>query len=154
MKGFLLDTNVISMLAPARTEPPKEFLDWLERMDAAGKIFLSVVTIHEIEKGVALLEHKGAVAKASVLKVWLAGLITNYSDKILDLDAGAATIAGRLEADAIAAGHHPGMADAIIAGIARTHDLHVITENKKHFFPFNITLSSPADAVGLEYTKP
>ena len=58
MKGFLLDTNVISMLAPARTKEPNEFLDWLERTGAAGKIFLSVVTIHEIEKGVALLEHK------------------------------------------------------------------------------------------------
>lgn len=50
MKGFLLDTNVVSMLAPSRSQAPKEFIEWLERMDGDNRIFLSVVTIHEIEK--------------------------------------------------------------------------------------------------------
>jgi hypothetical protein len=143
LSGFLLDTNVISLLAPARAGPSAVFLGWLERMDGAGRVFLSVVTIHEIEKGLALLEHRGARAKAAGLKAWLAGLVATYDDKIIGLDASAAALAGQLEAKAISAGHDPGMADAIIAGIAQAHDLHIVTRNTKHFLPFGVAASSP-----------
>lgn len=148
MNGYLLDTNVISMLSPSWAGASKVFLDWSERMDGEGRIFLSVVTIHEIEKGIALLEHKGATAKAAGLRVWLAGLVSTYDDKIIGLDAPAAGIAGQLEARAICAGHDPGMADAIIAGIAKARDLHVVTCNTKHFQPFGIVVSSPDEAAG------
>lgn len=143
MKGYLLDTNVVSMLSPVRAEVSAAFLGWLERMDGEGRIFLSVVTIHEIEKGIALLEHKGARAKAAGLKAWLAGLASTYDDKIIGLDFAAAACAGQLEAKAIAAGHAPGMADAIIAGIATVHDLVIVTRNTKHFLPFGSAVSSP-----------
>jgi prevent-host-death family protein len=46
----------------------------------------------------------------------------------------------------VAAGHNPGMADAVIAGIAEAHDLTVITRNVKHFRPFDIRVASPDDA--------
>lgn len=143
MKGYLLDTNVISMLSPSRAEASSAFLDWLDRMDAEGKVFLSVVTIHEIEKGIALLEHKGNTAKAAGLKVWLVGLLATYDDKIVALDAASATYSGQFEATAISAGHDPGMADAIVAGIAKAHDLVVVTRNTKHFLPFGGVVSSP-----------
>jgi predicted nucleic acid-binding protein len=148
LSGFLLDTNVISMLSPSKSEASARFLDWLARMDDAGRVFLSAVTIQEIEKGIALLEHKGAVAKAGALRVWLSGLITTYDDKILSLDASAAALAGQLEAKALFSGHNPGMADAIIAGIAKAHDLVIVTCNKKHFLPFEIGVSSPDEAAG------
>ena len=119
-------------------------------MDGEGRVFLSVVTIHEIEKGIALLDHKGATAKAAGLRAWLSGLIAAYDDKILDLDASAAAIAGRLEAKAIAEGHDPGMADAVIAGIATAHDLVVVTRNARHFTPFGIGVSSPDDSAEPE----
>ena len=96
MSGFLLDTNVISMLSPSAAEASARFLEWLERMDSEGRVFLSVVAIHEIEKGIALLEHKGATAKAATLKAWLAGLVAAYDDKILALDASRAALAGQL----------------------------------------------------------
>ena len=143
MSGFLLDTNVISMLSPSRAEAPAAFVDWLERMDAGGRLFLSVVTIHEIEKGIALLEHKGATAKAANLKVWLAGLVATYDDKIIAIDTAVAALAGQLEAKAISAGHDPGMADATIAGIARAHDVVIVTRNTKHFKVFGIEVMSP-----------
>lgn len=145
MKGFLLDTDVVSMLSPSRTDVPDQFLDWLERTDADGRIFLSVVSVHEIEKGGALLDHKGAGAKAVGLRGWLSGLVAAYSDKILGLDTAAATVSGRLEAKAIAGGHDPGMADAAIAGIARSHDLVIVTRNTRHFLPFGVAVSSPDD---------
>ena len=115
---------------------------------AKGRVFLSVVAIHEIEKGIALLEHKGATAKAAGLKVWLAGLVATYDDKIIPLDATAAAFAGQLEAKAISAGHNPGMADAIVAGIAKAQDLMIVTHNTRHFLPFGVAVSSPDEAVG------
>jgi predicted nucleic acid-binding protein len=143
LNGYLLDTNIVSMLAPASAADSLAFLQWLERNGAEGGVFLSVVTIHEIEKGVLLLEHRGATAKATALRAWLTGLLAAYDDQILGVDCAVALLAGQLEAKAIAAGHHPGMADATIAGIAQAHGLVVITRNIKHFEPFGIAVSAP-----------
>ena len=142
---FLLDTDVISMLSPSRNTVSARFLAWLELMDGEDRLFLSVVTIHEIEKGIALLESKGATAKASSLRIWLSGLVSTYEDKILGFDVTAASLFGQLEAKAIAAGHHPGMADAMIAGIAKARDLVVVTPNTKYFLPFGVGVISPDD---------
>lgn len=150
MSGFLLDTNVVSMLSPSAPDVPAPFLGWLERMDNEGRIFLSAVTVHEIEKGITLLNHKGATTKATGLRGWLSGLIAGYSNKILGLDTDAAAVSGRLEAGAIAGGQAPGMADAIIAGIAQAHDLVVVTRNIRHFLPFGISVSSPDEVGGTE----
>ncbi len=146
MTSFLLDTNVISMLSPSRPEASAAFVGWLERMDGGARLFLSVVTIHEIEKGIALLEYKGAAAKAASLKVWLAGLVATYDDKIIPVDTAAAALAGQLEAKAISAGHDPGMVDATIAGIARAHDAVIVTRNTKHFRVFGVEALSPDEA--------
>jgi predicted nucleic acid-binding protein len=121
LSGFLLDTNVVSMLSPARTDASPRFLDWLERVDREGRVFLSVVAIHEIEKGVALLEHKGATAKAAGLKIWLAGLVATY-----------------------------GMADAALDGVASAHGLTIITHNTKHFLPFGVGVATPDEAVQFD----
>jgi toxin FitB len=150
-----LDTNIVSMLSPSATQTSQAFLDWLSRTDTDGKLFISVVTIHEIEKGIALLEHKGAASKASALKIWLMGLVSNYEDKILVIDAVATSFGGQLEAKAAASGHNPGMADAAIAGIAKAHDLIIVTANTKDFLPFGVGLMSPDDVAneGLETRK-
>ena len=134
------------MLAPSKAEASADFLTWLDRMDADGQLFLSVVSIHEIEKGIALLDHKGTTAKAASMKAWLSGLVSTYDDKIIGVDAQAAAIGGRLEAKALAAGHDPGMADAVIAGIAATHELVIVTRNTKHFLPFGVAVLSPDEA--------
>jgi predicted nucleic acid-binding protein len=62
--SFLLDTNAISMFSPSKASASDAFADWLNEQDQLDAIYLSVVTIHEIEKGVRLLEVKGAKAKA------------------------------------------------------------------------------------------
>jgi predicted nucleic acid-binding protein len=151
VKGFLLDTNVVSMFSPSRVQASAAFVDWLERMDGEGRLFLCVVTVHEIEKGIALLEHRGATARAAALKVWVAGLLATYDDKILGIDATSAAFAGQLEAKAITAGHQPGMADASIAGIAKTHGLVVVTQNTKHFLPFGIDVATVDEAAQFSY---
>ncbi|MFY7961739.1 MAG: type II toxin-antitoxin system VapC family toxin [Elsteraceae bacterium] len=147
MNGHLLDTNIVSTLAPSKRETSAGLLNWLERIDGEGRAFLSVVTVLEIEKGVSLLEHKGAAAKASELRRWLAGLVAGFDDKILPLDPDSAALAGQLEAKAIHAGHNPGMADAAIAGIAKARGLIVVTRNARHFLPFEIAVLTPDDIV-------
>ncbi len=90
-----------------------------------------------------------ALAVSSGLKVWLAGLVATYDDKIIPIDASAAALAGQLEAKASSAGHDPRMADAMIAGIAKAQDLVVVTHNAKHFAPFGIGVATPNDAARL-----
>lgn len=134
------------MLAPSKAEASAGFLTWLDQMDTDGRLFLSVVSIHEIEKGIALNDHKGATTKAASLKGWLSGLASTYDDKIISFDAQAAAIGGRLEAKALAAGYDPGMADTVIAAIAAAHELIVVTLNSKHFLPFGVAVLSPDEA--------
>ena len=138
------------MLSPSAPDAPAPFLAWLERMDGEGRIFLSTVTVHEIEKGIAQLDHKGATARSASLRGCLSGLLAGYGTKILGLDADTAAVSGRLEAAAVADGHNPGMADAIIAGIAQAHDLVVVTRNIRHFRPFGVAVSSPDETAGME----
>jgi predicted nucleic acid-binding protein len=149
LSGFLLDTNVISSLSPARMEASGLFLEWLDRVDGQGRIFLSVVSIHEIEKGITLLEHKGDTLKAPTLKRWLGDLVVKYHDKIIPVDAYAAVLAGQLEGKAISAGHDPGMADATMGGIALAHNLVIVTHNAKRFMPFGIPFATADEAVHL-----
>lgn len=146
----MLDTNVVSMLAPTKTEASPDFRHWLERMDGEARLFLSVVTIHEIERGVALLDHKGASAKAAHLRIWLNSLTSTYDDKMIAYDALAAAIGGSLEAKAQAAGHDPGMADAMIAGIAASNNLVIVTRNLQHFRQLGVSAQSP-DEAAAEY---
>ncbi len=109
----MLNTNVVRC-SRLRRPVLGGVLEWLERMDGEGRI-LSVVAIHEIEKGIALLEYKGATAKAAGLNLARRAR-SAYDDKIIASTSPLA-LAGQLEAKTISAGHSPGMADAIIAGI-------------------------------------
>lgn len=144
MTAYLLDTNVVSLLSPSRIQTATGLIAWLNEIEEIAEFFLSVVTVHEIERGILLLERKGATAKASSLRRWMDGLYATYEDRILPIDAAVSVLSGRLEAEAIAAGHNPGMADALIAGTAKTHDLTVVTQNLRHFEPFSINaISAP-----------
>lgn len=147
MSGFLIDTNVISLFAPARAKASEHIAGWMSEQETADALYLSAVTVHEIEKGARLLETKGATARAEAIRFWLLGLISTYSDRILAMDSDVAMIAGELEAKAISSGHNPGMADAIIAGTAKAHGLSVVTWNVKDFVPFGVEAISPDEAV-------
>lgn len=140
MTAYLLDTNVVSLLSPSRTETATGLIAWLDKAEDTTEFFLSVVTVHEIERGIMLLERKGATAKANGLRRWMDGLFSTYEDRILSIDAAVSAMSGKLEAEAIASGHSPGMADALIAGTAKAHDLTVVTLNLQHFEPFGIDL--------------
>jgi predicted nucleic acid-binding protein len=145
LSGFLLDTNVISMLSPSYADRDESFVRWLHAQERADALFLSVVTIHEIAKGVSLLKNRDAVAKARALEGWLDALTSHYSDRILSFDIAIAALAGELEAHSLSAGHTPGMADAMIAATAKINGLTVVTHNVRDFRNFAIDVRTPAD---------
>lgn len=131
------------MFSPYNANASEGFSKWAEEQDQLDTIYMSVMTVHEIEKGFRLLEAKGATAKAAGIRSWLHGLIAGNGDHILSIDNHVALESGRLEAKAISAGYGAGAADAIIAGTASVHNLTIITKNLKHFLPFGVAVKSP-----------
>ncbi|MGI2031762.1 type II toxin-antitoxin system VapC family toxin [Rhizobium panacihumi] len=142
MSGFLLDTNIISTTSPTHAQTNGQFGEWLRQQVRLDTVFLSVVTVHEIAKGIALLTHKGATLKAERLAAWLDIVRNDFDDRILAFDAEIAMFAGQLEAVAISNGYSPDMADAMIAATAKRNDLIVVTRNLRHFDIFNVATAS------------
>lgn len=145
MNGFLLDTNVISLFSPSASRAAPAFVGWMSEQERLGGVYLSVVTVHEIEKGIRLLQARGAASKAAGIESFLLGLLKGFSGRILPIDIDVAREGGRLEAKALMAGHNPGASDAMIAGTASIHGLTIVTRNFKHFRPFDVALLSPDD---------
>lgn len=141
--GYLLDTNIISKFAPGKTQPSTAIRRWFHEQGLADRLFLSAMTIAEIEKGMRSLHRRGGVERARKLSAWLEDLTINFDDRILPMDIVVARIAGALDDVASSKGFNPGLADTIIAATAKAYDLKVITANLKHFQPFGIDVDLP-----------
>ena len=138
MRGFLLDTNVISeAMRPAPNPRVAAFLR--ER----GDLWLSVVVLYELEYGVELIPRGKRQAEISSM---IAEIVGNYGDRILPVGCEAARRAARLRARARRAGRPAQIADALIAGTAEAHVLVVATRNHADFAPFDIDVTNPWDA--------
>jgi toxin FitB len=131
---FLIDTDVLSALRRARREPSVEA--WLRRQRPAD-LFLSVVTIGEIERGIALQRTRNPDF-AEALALWLDRVIAVYGDRILPFDLGPARRWGRLSA---ALGHDT--ADLAIAATALEHGLTVVTRNVADIAPTGVEVLNP-----------
>lgn len=141
--GYLLDTSVLSLLAPGRPSPNEAFARWVrERNDA---LYLSAVTISEIEQGICKLRRAGGGERAAALAQWLDALIDNGGSRILPVDARTGRIAGGLSDHAVAVGRHPGFADVAVAATAIAHDLVLLMRNGRHFEPLGIAFSDPVE---------
>jgi predicted nucleic acid-binding protein len=141
VKGYLLDTNVISESVPGRQTRDIAVLRWQEAR--TDDLFLSVVTIAEIEAGILFAKRREAHRKAVRLTEWLDAVIDLYGDRILPLGTSIARTAGRLSGDARAIGLAPGIADIAIAATAVHHRLTILTRNLHHFEPLGVALIDP-----------
>ncbi len=133
----LLDTCVLSELQRAGgsdvvRNAVSEFSD--------EELFLSVVSIGEIAKGIALLDD--SIRKRN-LRSWLHGLERDYNSKILDIDSATTHIWGELTASAQKKGRQVAAGDGLIAATAICHGLHVMTRNISDFEPTNVLLLNP-----------
>jgi predicted nucleic acid-binding protein len=113
-------------------------------MDAHSKtLFLSAVTVAEIEDGIAKSRREGATRKSAELSSWLETVLHLYSHRVLAFDMPTARIAGALSDLARSQGQAPGMADIIIAATARQHGLIILSRNLRPFEPLEITVIDP-----------
>ncbi len=148
MSGYLLDTNAISILAPSSAAPDPlpshvaRFRTWVR--EHGDELFLSTITLAEIQAGISQLERKGSARRAAALAHWLNAVLELYESRTLPFTSSAALEAGRLIDRAIGAGADPGFEDAAIAATAAVHNLTVVTANIRHFEHFGVSLISPS----------
>lgn len=138
---YLVDTNVISATAPNRSDHSIELTDWLDRN--SGLIYLSAVTIGEIEAGIAKVRRTGANRRADQFEQWLELLLHLYGTRVMSLDTRVARTLGRLTDLTRSVGSNPEYADLIIAATAITHGYTVLTRNLRHFRDIPVASHDP-----------
>lgn len=141
---YLVDTNVVSAGTPSQPAPD-ELVAWMDVHSAL--LFLSAVTVAEIEDGIARLRREGATRKSDDLVVWLETLLHLYGDRILAFDTPTARIAGALSDQARGQGQAPGFADIIIAATAQNYGLTILSRNVRHFVPLGVPVLDPFTAL-------
>ena len=135
---YLLDTNVISELRKAKAgKADPKVVAWAEHVPTPS-LFLSVITLLELETGVLLIERRDP-AQGTILRRWLESrVLPAFSGRILAIDAPVARRCARL--------HVPDPRsdrDALIAATALVHDLTVVTRNVADFEPMGVRMINP-----------
>ena len=135
MKGFLIDTNVLSELRKgARADV--NVRHWFEGIDE-NSIFLSVLVTGEIRRGIESIRKRDPRA-ASALERWLENVMEAHSERVLPVDAATADEWGRLDAR----GNLP-VVDGLLAATARVHDLTLVTRNVKDVIRTGVDMLDP-----------
>jgi predicted nucleic acid-binding protein len=138
MRGFLLDTCVISEATRARAS--RKVTGWL---DARGidTLFISVVTIAELEQGIA---HLGDSVRAGKVESWLAeSVLPQFESRLLEIDIRVARRWGRMLGSAKRTGKPIPAVDAMIAATALEHDLTLVTRNVADFRDYDLRIINP-----------
>ena len=142
---YLVDTNVLSAAASTKAVPRQDIRDWMDR-NSKG-LYLSVITVAEIEQGIARCLRTGAHVKARRLTEWLETVLHLYASRVLPVDVSAARRLGPLADYALGQGHAPGLADLAIAATALDRGLVVLTQNLRHFTPLGVSAQDPFETL-------
>ncbi|WP_349604499.1 type II toxin-antitoxin system VapC family toxin [Cupriavidus sp. DF5525] len=135
---FILDTNVVSELRKARHgKADFHVVQWADSV-AAADLFVSAITIHELEIGVLLAERRDP-PKGAVLRAWLDNhVLPAFAGRILPIDTAVAQRSARL--------HVPDpqpLRDGLIAATALVHGMTVATRNVSDFVASRVALLNP-----------
>jgi predicted nucleic acid-binding protein len=139
--NVLLDTCVLSEVRRRQGHPA---VKKVVASFAAEELFISVLSIAEIAKGVSLLDDG---PHRHELTIWLRALELDHADRILPLDLEAAHIWGELTAAAHRAGTALPAVDGLIAATALRHGLRVMTRNVEDFRITGVLLLNPWEPV-------
>ena len=135
---YLLDTNVVSELRKVRLgKADVHVAEWADSVDAAD-LYVSVITLQELEIGVLLAERRDP-AQGAVLRAWLnAQVLPAFNGRILSIDTAVAQRSARL--------HVPDprpVRDGLIAATALVHGMTVVTRNVADFELTGVVVLNP-----------
>lgn len=141
---YLLDTNVVSELRKVRAgKADSHVADWADSVDA-GDLYLSVISVQELEIGVLLAERRDP-SQGAIFRAWLNGhVLPAFAGRILVVDTAVAQRSARL--------HVPDprpVRDALIAATALVHGMSVVTRNVADFEPTGVAVLNPWDGASV-----
>ena len=135
---YLVDTNVISEARKKSKANTGVRAFFKQAIEDETWIFISVVTVGELRRGVESIRYRGDVRQANQLEKWLENLMAEYQDHILDINQDIAQLWGRLRAP-----HPENALDKQIAATALIYELTVVTRNHKDFVKTGVRVLNP-----------
>lgn len=135
---YLIDTNVISELRKKSKANPgvKAFFKQVAKDES--ELYLSVITIGELRRGVEQIKYRGDIKQAELLKIWLNEIINEFSQNILSFGLEEAQVWGKLRSP-----HHENALDKQIAATAIIYNMTVVTRNVDDFIGTGIEVINP-----------
>jgi toxin FitB len=138
--NYILDTNVISELVAAHPDP--KVINWIQAVDS-NQVFLSVITIGELKKGIEKLPDSDRKVK---LERWLReDLLVRFENQILVIDQETMLVWGKLVAELEIKGRPISAIDALLAATALQWQYTLVTRNTTHFALTGAALLNPWD---------
>jgi len=138
---YLIDTNVISELRQGKPNQSAQVRAWASDKPASH-LFISAISILELEKGVMALERR-MPPQGSALRIWLKGVKASFSGRILPFTESTATLCAAMPVP-----NPKSERDAMIAAAALEHKMTVVTRNVADFAGTGVELVDPFQPVG------
>ena len=135
---YLVDTNVISELRKVGQANAGVRRFFRQAIADVSPVFLSVITVGELRRGVESIRHRGDGSQARQLERWLGNVLAQHQSQILDLTADIAQLWGVLWVP-----HPENALDKQIAATALIHDLSLVTRNHKDFIATGARVLNP-----------
>jgi toxin FitB len=139
---YLIDTNIISELRKKSKANPGVLKFFQQAADRETHLFISVITIGELRRGVELIRYRGDRSQANLLENWLQTVVVDYTDRILDFTELEAQVWGRLRVP-----HPQNAIDKQIAATALTCGLTLVTRNVSDFENTGVSLLNPFEII-------
>lgn len=135
---FLLDTCVISELVKPR--PEAKVVRWIDSVEER-KLFLSVLTLGELEKGITKLPDS---PRRDLLREWLEqDLVERFAKRILPIDAAVSSAWGKMQGEAERGGTKLPVIDSLLTATVQVHRLTLATRNVADFERCGAALYNP-----------
>lgn len=135
---YLVDTNVISEYRKKQRADSGVQSFFSRVIGADERVYISVITVGELRRGVELIRHRGDSVQTQHLESWLMTIIDGYRSHILGIDHDTAQLWGKLRVP-----HPENALDKLIAATAFIHNLTLVTRNDKHFTGTGVQLLNP-----------
>ncbi|WP_158904122.1 type II toxin-antitoxin system VapC family toxin [Burkholderia sp. L27(2015)] len=135
---YLVDTNVVSEIRKKERANKGVRAFFRRAVKENRDLYVSVVTVGELRRGVEIIRHRGDVAQTGILDAWLTAILDEFAQNILPVDEDIGQLWGRLRVP-----HAEHALDKLIAATALIHDLIVVTRNVDDFSSTGVRLLNP-----------